>query len=89
MADRVQFTIELHPNTVAYLRSLARSNAVDTGRIEDVLAYLAASAADGVRRPGAWECGWCEQAFGTWPDGGQDPNAAYASRLPLAEDSRG
>jgi len=68
-----QITIELSMETVAYLRSLARSTAVGTGRIEDVLLYLAHSAADGVRRTGSWEHSWLEMAFGDWPEGETDP----------------
>jgi hypothetical protein len=37
-------------------------------QVSRVAAYLACSAADGVRRPGAWERGWVEQAFGPVPD---------------------
>ncbi len=33
-------------------------------RPEKALASLASHAADGVRRPGAWERGWIEQCFG-------------------------
>ncbi len=33
-----------------------------------VIEHLAASAADGVRRPGAWERSWVEQAFGDFSD---------------------
>jgi hypothetical protein len=50
-------TIELDQNTVAYLKLL------DPSGPEAALSHLAHSAADGIRRPGAWERGWLGQAF--------------------------
>jgi hypothetical protein len=58
-------TIELSEETAAYLDVLRHSAAMGgIGALEDVLLHLAQSAADGVRRPGAWERGWVGQAFG-------------------------
>lgn len=37
--------------------------------VEELLTHLAYSAADGARRPGAWERGWLEQATGFAPRG--------------------
>lgn len=59
-----KITIEVSEETVELLEVLARSAAVPTGGVEEVLRHLAYSAADGVRRPGAWERSWIEQAFG-------------------------
>lgn len=51
--------------TFAMLEVLAKSDAVsEKNGVAGVLAWLAWSAADGVRRPGAWERSWVEQAFG-------------------------
>jgi hypothetical protein len=50
-------TIELDDATIAYLKLL------DPAGPEAVLGHLAASAADGLRRPGAWERQWLSMAF--------------------------
>jgi hypothetical protein len=66
MAMKKSFTIELYPDTVAYLELLGDNiGARPDHVVEDVLKHLAQSAADGVRRPGAWERGWVAQAFGS------------------------
>lgn len=83
-----KITIELSDHAVAYLECLAQSHAIGSGKVEDVLVHLAASAADGVRRPGAWENAWNVSAFGDWPDGGQVPDVPYSQRLPLREIKR-
>jgi hypothetical protein len=49
-------TVELDEETCSYLALLS-----ETGDVADVLATLAHHAADGMRRPGAWERGWVEQ----------------------------
>lgn len=49
-------------------------------QVESVVRYLVVCAADGVRRPGAWERGWLEQAFGCrWTDQ-LEPGPAPAPR---------
>ncbi|WP_437804527.1 hypothetical protein [Sorangium sp. So ce693] len=67
-------TIELDDTTAAYLRVLS-----DDGTAEETLSRLALHAADGVRRPGAWERGWVCQAFGDdWNDRvTQDPSVPH------------
>lgn len=49
-------SVSVDPDTLALLAVL--------GDPKQVLAHLVHSAADGVRRPGAWERGWLHQAFG-------------------------
>jgi len=57
--------VEVTDAQLEALRQLGRSERwdapVDAG---EVLAELTRYAADGVRRPGAWERGWIEEAFG-------------------------
>jgi hypothetical protein len=69
-----RLTIEIDDTTAAYLRVLS-----DDGRPEQVLERLAGHAADGVRRPGAWEREWVIQAFGDdWEDKvTQDPAVRF------------
>ena len=51
--------VKLDAHTLSYLRVL--------GDPAEVLAHLAHAAAEGVRRPGAWERGWLEQSgCGVW-----------------------
>jgi len=57
-------TVELDDETIRYLAVLGKSTAVPDGGPAEVLAHLACSAADGVRRPGAWERNWVIQCFG-------------------------
>ena len=52
-----KITIDLTDETVRYLKLL------DSSGPEAALAYLASSAADGLRRPGAWERDWLWSAF--------------------------
>lgn len=52
--------VELSEDTAEYLQVLAHANGY---RISDLLAYLGASAADGMRRPGSWEREWLSHAF--------------------------
>ena len=64
--------VSLSGETFEALAMLGRSYAVtgeseairDVEAVDRALVHLACSAADGVRRPGAWERGWIEQAFG-------------------------
>lgn len=81
-ADDVTISITVDARTAAYLRALTRSISVPRGTLEDVLAHLAHSAADGLRRPGAWERGWVEQAFGDVNEGPQTPGVRYAHLEP-------
>lgn len=67
MTDRTTVTIrvELEPEVVAYLEVLAKSFPLgEPTTVAGVLQHLAWSAADGCRRPGAWERQWVLQAFG-------------------------
>lgn len=58
-------TVEVSAETFELLSLLTKSPAMGEGAtVAKVVAYLAHCAADGVRRPGAWERGWVEQAFG-------------------------
>lgn len=60
-----RISIEVDPETFELLRVLGKSYAVGGhGTVAQVVAHLVHSAADGVRRPGSWERGWVEQAFG-------------------------
>jgi hypothetical protein len=74
VSGRVKISIEVSQETADLLVVLATSSAVDPVDKQErvalaaVVGHLVASAADGVRRPGAWERGWVEQAFGTWKD---------------------
>lgn len=69
--DRVPIYITVAPDTAADLRALTRSSALPNGTLGQVIEHLVHSAADGVRRPGAWERGWLEQAFGDFDLPGQ------------------
>ncbi len=88
MSHRVKLCIELDLDGAKLLSVLASSGAVrlQAGSIQEraiaVLEHLASSAADGVRRPGAWERGWVEQAFGGWNDEllETDPDAPWRRR---------
>lgn len=79
-----RFTIELDDETVGYLQVLCGNPSMPMSQVEDVLLHLAHSAADGVRRPGAWECGWLCQAFGDeWESKcEQVPDLAYSQLRP-------
>jgi len=52
-----KITIDLTDETARYLKLL------DPSGPEATLAYLAGAAADGLRRPGAWERDWLWSAF--------------------------
>jgi hypothetical protein len=63
----MKISVKLHDDHVRYLRLLGRAwwpNADEETQLANVLGHLASSAADGLRRPGAWERGWVLQAFG-------------------------
>lgn len=81
MSKKTTLQVTLSADTVAYLRQLADSSAIQGGKIEDVASHLLHSAADGVSRPGSWERGWVMQAFGEFPEGPVDPSAPHR-RLP-------
>jgi hypothetical protein len=84
--DDVTISITVDARTASYLRALTRSVPVPHGTLEDVVSYLVHSAADGLRRPGAWERGWLEQAFGEWPDGPQTEGVPYSHLEPWTAD---
>lgn len=56
-------TITVDEKTYRYLELLGGNPAAPSVRPGDVMAYLAQCVADGIRRPGAWERGWVQQAF--------------------------
>ena len=67
---RRQITVEVSDEALELLEVLGASYAIGgtaSARrpVEAVIAHLVHSAADGVRRPGSWERGWAEQAFGS------------------------
>jgi hypothetical protein len=69
MPRRIQ--VDVDDQTLELLRVLAKSYAIALNSSADrrdpvraVIAHLVHSAAAGVRRPGSWERGWVEQAFG-------------------------
>jgi hypothetical protein len=80
MSKNTTVTVTLSADAAAYLRQLAKSSAIESGKIEDVASHLLHSAADGVRRPGSWERGWVQQAFGDFPEGPIDPDKPYMRR---------
>lgn len=55
-------TVEVSFEDFARLELLV-GNEDNHGCVEDVVGHLVQSAADGIRRPGAWERGWLLQAF--------------------------
>lgn len=66
-----RITVEVDAEVFEALRVLAKSFAIGLNSSADrrdpvraVVNHLVHSAADGVRRPGSWERGWVEQAFG-------------------------
>jgi len=80
-----QVLLELDEESYQLLRVLKQSPAL-VGTVArgvvDVLQHLVASAADGVRRPGAWERGWIEQSFGEVNEDAieQDPEVEWYVR---------
>lgn len=76
----IKVSIEIDPTTADLLLQLSGSPAMggveapadvptreeQAKQLGAVVAHLVHSAADGVRRPGAWERGWILQAFGEW-----------------------
>lgn len=60
--------VEVPEEWVALLETL--------GPVEDVLLQLLDHAQQGVYRPGAWERGWLEQAFGSDFQDGLEPDPA-------------
>lgn len=79
---RTTHTVSLHKHTEKYLAVLARHNGCS---IAEILAQLGNFAADGMRRPGAWERGWLAQAFADdWVDSlEQVPGVRYAQLQPI------
>ena len=73
-------TLTLDEDTCRYLAVLSAS-----GDVAEVLALLAHHAADGVRRPGAWERGWVEQVpwiREDWQDELRPDPAAHWRQVP-------
>jgi hypothetical protein len=77
-----KITIELSDETIAYLEVLGRDSHLfdhcdlrqrQGASVPYVLQHLAQSAADGLRRPGAWEAQWVVQAFGNDWTGSLEP----------------
>jgi len=71
---KLRVVLEFDPETAGYLGILACTPAVGAAAdvpleraVVHVLEHLAYSAADGVRRPGAWERQWIQQACGEIP----------------------
>lgn len=80
---KTAITVEVDEKTLALLGVLGKGHAMGgNGSPSDVVAHLVHSAADGVRRPGAWERGWLTQAFGDdWVDMlEQDPEVSFFRR---------
>lgn len=66
-----KITLTLTDHQVHYLTALRFSEAMggptSKASLETVLAYVVASVADGVRRPGSWERQSIEPMFGSFP----------------------
>jgi len=91
----MKLTVDVSDRDVPFLRVLGglhRARGAGLAREDDdvtkVLEHLAASAADGVRRPGAWERSWVEQAFGDFSDKVEpDPEIRWHVRVrPVVEE---
>lgn len=62
-------TVEISDHDWPYLEQLCGEEPEAVARdLSELLEHLARHAADGVRRPGAWERDWITQATG-WADG--------------------
>jgi hypothetical protein len=83
-AEKVPFTVRLHPSVVRYLAIITPDASVVS-----VLEHLAASAADGVGRPGSWERPWLVSAFGSeWTMLVEpDPECSWRVRPRSADDA--
>jgi len=73
--------VNVHNQHMPYLEALARSQGMSIG---DVFVMLAMFAADGMRRPGAWERVWLDRAFeSSWlASMEQVPDVPYAQLRP-------
>lgn len=62
-----KITIEVDDTVYSLLDVLGYTGALDGSRrsVDDVVMQLVDHAQQGVYRPGAWERGWLEQAFGS------------------------
>jgi hypothetical protein len=69
----VSITLEL-PKRIADLLSVLTIGEYAPGDLRGVLMELIDHAQQGIYRPGAWERGWLEQAFGTEWQSGLEPD---------------
>ncbi len=78
-----QIILDVDPEVEGFLEALANGTALGDGSASDAARHLIHSAADGMRRPGSWERGWVEQAFGSkWQDRlEQDPEVPTHQRV--------
>ena len=86
-AARKKLTVEVDAETFDLLSVLTRVVSPTAlppvaATVDQVLEHLVHSAADGIRRPGAWERGWVTQAFGDeWTELlEQDPETEWYRR---------
>ena len=71
--ERVKICIDVPKDAAELLAVLAHSDAIGDRELDDTvqakaiasLEHLVNSVAAGVMRPGSWERGWVEQAFGS------------------------
>jgi hypothetical protein len=61
-----KFTVELSEEEVRYLEQLCVGQWAVAPDVAGIIEHFARHAADGVRRPGAWERDWVSQCTG-WP----------------------
>jgi hypothetical protein len=68
MSGKRTITIEVSATVYALLEVLGRDPyfAASPAPVEAVVVKLVDHAQQGVYRPGSWERGWLEQAFGSW-----------------------
>lgn len=64
----LRLTVSLSAEQALYLRALGSSSAMGGGSLDDIVRYILASVADGVRRPGSWERQCVLSMFGDFPE---------------------
>ena len=80
----MQITVQLSDETIGLLAAAAfRREGTELERAKDALEFLAASVADGMRRPGAWEREVVVRIFGTdfLPRLERDPDNGHRMRV--------